>query len=139
MDICTGGALSEAPTDYHMCPEKDMGLCSPGNPAEMAPIENGLTAHDSSTVNGTAVASDEPAHTRDGTEVAKKKVGIVQLDKETKAVVARFSSVAVASQSIGVTYKQLYGAAHNHSVLHGHYWHLVDGDAPDEDVMASMK
>ena len=64
----------------------------------------------------------------------KRGVGIVKLDKETKTIVERFTSVARAAKSIGVTYKQLYGAASFHNIMHDHYWYLIDADLTDEEI-----
>ena len=61
----------------------------------------------------------------------KKRVGVVRLERQTKSLVARYPSVAVAASSLGVTYKQLYSASHSHCILDDSYWHLVDADLDD--------
>lgn len=132
MDICDD-APAEAPIEI-----------APVLPTRQSDIQEIDVTHEhddgADTASVAPTESSAPPETPVDEKPAKKnKVGVVKLDRETKAIIARYLTVAIAARNLGVTYKQLYGAAHNHNILHDAYWFLVDGDATDDAIADTVR
>ena len=138
MELCTPSGAQEAASPGHLGSSRGEKMewersvpttVNQSGPTASTPEKDQLSEA------GTGIAVSEPKPTAS----KKNKVGLLKLERESKAVAERFASVAEAAQSVGVTYKQMYGAAHNHNILNDHYWFLIDGDASDQEAYALLR